>query len=198
MPAAIQRFGTTPPQHVVGNWYVPFTNGILTSGGALGANSIRVSPFRVTETITISELAARVSTLSAGGLVQLAVYASRPASPLPGKLIGATGSLSTTSAATISGDIVGADTKLLPGIYWAAINQDNAVAAYAQLANTATNMARIVGSATVTEVLETGGSTSRPALAVSQTFGTWPDLTNSTLSVTTNHAVIAYKVSAVS
>jgi hypothetical protein len=197
MPAAIKRFGETQPRYIVGNWYLPFTNGILAGGAAPGANVIRLTPFQINEPITISDLAVRISTLSVGGLCQAAIYACRPTSNLPGKLLGRTGSMSTTSAATVSAGIEGQDVKLAPGIYWFGINQDNATVAFVMQPTTSTNMARIIGSPTVTEVLETGSSTSRPCQSFTQTFGTWPDLTNATLAVSSNHAIGAFKVSAV-
>ena len=193
---AVVRFAEAPPRYIVGNWYLPFARGVLTGGAAAGANSIRLAPFRIEEAVTISDLACRVSTLFSGGLCQLAIYAVRPDSNLPGKCIGFTGSISTTLATTVSGDILGDNVRLQPGLYWFAVNSDNATVAYTMYGTTSSNMGSLIGSPTVTDVLEAAGSTSRPAVAIAQTFGTWPDLTNSTLTPQSNHAVGAFKVSA--
>lgn len=183
--------------HVVGNWYMPF-EGTLQTGGAPTAGTIRLIPFVVGETITISDLGARVSVLSAAGNFQLAIYNSRSQTDFrPGTVAGSTGNLSTAATGVITGDITGADITLTPGLYWAAINVDNATAAFTQLTNTSTTTARRVGSSTVTDVLQAGADASRMALSFTQTFGTWPDLTAQTLGVTNNHAVVVYKVSAV-
>jgi len=189
-------YGGAAARHVVGNWYLP-VEGITQNGGAPTANTIRLVPFVVGETVTISDLAAVITTLAAAGNAQLAIYNSRSLTDFrPGTLLGATGSLSTGSTGLISAAISDGNVIMTPGLYWMASNQDNATVAYTQITNTSTPLTRLVGDSTATNIIQATGGL-RQCMSFTQTFGTWPDLTAQTLSLQNNNCAVAYKVAAV-
>lgn len=162
--------------YVAGRWYWAERN-TNSTGLALAANQIRLSCFLVKRSITISDLFARVTTLSAGGNFQIAVYASNAATMMPtGFPVAATGNISTAATGVISGDITGADVAIAPGLYWVGINADNSVAVL-QGNGTGPIDGALIGSVTL-------GNLANLTLSrtVSQTFGTWPDLTSAGLS----------------
>lgn len=166
--------GTAHPGYIAGNWYCPpgYTTAV---GSAIPVDSIRLLPFTITKPITVAQLAARVSTISAAGNFQLAVYAHNPATGRPtGAALCSTANMSTGSAAAVSAAVT--PVTLSPGTYWMALNQDNSVAIY-QTMNNATGLASaIVGSATLGNVTSTTSNVAF-SLSVAQAFGTWPNLT---------------------
>lgn len=179
------------PPYIAGRWYWAERSAV-TAGTVLGTNQIRLNCFMLHRTITISDLFARVTTVSAGGNFQLAIYAANPSTALPtGNPIAATANISTAALGAISGDIIGADVALTPGIYWLGVNADNSVAVLQ--GNSAGPMdGALIGSATLANMA--GLILIR---FIAQTFGTWPDLTSA--SLTENASVpgvaIGFKVS---
>lgn len=164
------------PLYVAGRWYWA-ERAVNSTGVVLGTNQIRLNCFLVKRSITVSDLFARVTTVSAGGNFQLAVYAADAATMLPtGNPVAATGNISTTTAGAISGDITGADVALAPGLYWVGVNADNNVAVL-QGNGAGPIDGALVGSATLANLV--GLTLIR---FVAQTFGTWPDLTSASLT----------------
>ncbi|MDB5584299.1 MAG: hypothetical protein JWR80_9475 [Bradyrhizobium sp.] len=164
------------PGYVSGRWYCSVLGCTTTSGAAISANSIRLLPFIITKPIPVAQLAANVTTSSAAGNFQLAIYAHNATTGRPtGTALCSTANMSTASVAAVSAAVT--QVTLPPGIYWGAVNQDNAVAAYVSLANTAPLAGNLIGSATLATV---SGATALVSLflTVAQTFGTWPDLTS--------------------
>lgn len=175
------------PGFVSGNWYIPTPYATVSTGAAIPANNIKLLPFTVTKPITVSALAARLTTASSGGNFQLAIYANNPTTGRPtGTALCSTASISTTTTGALSA-AVGANTLLNPGTYWMAINQDNAVAIYETLAGTVVLMGALIGSATLANVTSSGTAAAF-GLSVSQTFGTWPDLTSASFTEQTTQA----------
>lgn len=188
------------PLQVAGRWYWPPLQAPLTTGVAIGTSKIVLLPFSILAPITISDLAAIITTASAGGLFQMGIYASDPVTAFPtAPPAASTGSISTTSTGLVTGDITGADVRMPAGEYWAGFMADNATVAFVTLAAFNTLSMSMVGS-TSSASLGTTART-RPSYAVTgQTFGTFPDLTGQALTETVsanNDAILAYKVSAV-
>jgi multisubunit Na+/H+ antiporter MnhE subunit len=167
------------PGYVAGRFY-PCSNSTVAGGTAVTASNIRAMPFTISKPITVSALGARVTTASASGNFQLAIYAHDPAAVAPtGAALCSTASLSTTSATALSGAVT--SVTLQPGTYWMAVNQDNSTAAYQTLAAAATQAGYIAGSTTLATV-SSANATATYALSVAQTYGTWPDLTSASFT----------------
>ena len=164
------------PGYLAGNWYVPGGPNGLNVGAAPGAGSIRLFPGFVKQRITINNLGLRITTLSGGGNVQAAVYANNFATMRPtGNALVSTASMSTTSTGSVSAS---ASLQLEPGVmYWFATNCDNGTAVFTAVANANTWISAALGSST--QANDVGAGTGgQVGLTVSQTFGTWPDLTS--------------------
>jgi hypothetical protein len=188
---AINELFDVVPTHIAGNWYVTEGGGLVL-GAAAAANQIRLAPFIVRKAITISQLGGRLTTGSASGNCQLAIYANNAATGRPtGNALAVTGSISTTTAAAISADITGADVTLQPGIYWSAVNVDasGASAVFLGPAASAALGGRLIGNSTLSTAM--AGNVAGANLLVAQTFGTWPDLTGGsfTYSASTVNAI---------
>lgn len=165
------------PGYVSGNFYQGNGGVQVTTGAAIPANSIRAIPFVIKARVTISQLATRISTVSAGGNIQVAVYANNPATGRPtGNALCATGNLSTAAVAAVAANLVGGNTVLEAGIYWFFVNSDNSVAACQAYAGASVLAGYLIGSSTLNNIT-TGGTSVTLALTLSQTFGTWPDVT---------------------
>ena len=174
------------PAYKVGNWYDTAAFGTIAGAPAApGANNMRLVPFFVRSTITLNSLGLRVQTLSAGGNVQVAIYASNPATGLPtGFPLASTASMSTAAVGSVNAAV---SVQLTEGWYWFATNCDNAVAVFA-----ATNVGNcylgwLMGSATQGTAL--ASTQSFAGYNVAQTFSTWPDLTPSSPTEVTNASV---------
>jgi hypothetical protein len=190
------RGGVRQPAYVSGRWYFPPYPQSLAAGSAPAANTIRLQPFVLSRAVTITDLAAKVTTLSAGGNFQLAVYANDPATMRPtGSPLAATGNISTAAVGNIGASL--ATPVVLPaGIYWMALNQDNSTAIYLTSSNNANGgLSSLAGSATLANL---GGATScKTGLNTPQTFGTWPNLSSATFTEAPGisaDAVIMFKV----
>lgn len=188
----VEFLGSTPYNT---GWIMPYRE-TLVSGSPPGSATLRIHPFILRSRCTIDKLACRVSTLSASGNVQLALYNKRSNSDLlPGTLIDKTGSITTAASATVSASL-GANQQLWPGLYWAASQHDNATSATSTVGYNPAG--ELVGSATLTDVLS-GNSAGLSGYAVTNTFGSWPgDLTNATLLPTNSGTQTAIGLDVVS
>lgn len=180
----IGRNGPVQPVHpgyIPGIWYrVPVAGGIVANGNALSNGSVRLLPFFLSKPIKISDLAARIVTLSAGGNIRLAIYRGDPAT---GKAIGTpiveTGNISTASAAVVSA-VVTAPATLSPGLYFQAVNADNAVVVLETCLVTVTTPTQLVGAATLAN-LSFGAGFPNLTYSFASAFGAFPDLTGQAL-----------------
>lgn len=176
-------------------WWLPGGGQIYGSGSAPGSGSIRLFPGYVGSQITINALSCRVSTTSAGGNFQIAIYAASATTSYPtGTVLVSTASISTTTGGLQSGT---ASLQLGPGLYWFATNCDNGTAAFNAFSTGSTAIASIVGLQGTANVFA-GVS----GLSVTQTFNTWPDLTatswSSTNEVTTSTIpAVAFQIASV-
>lgn len=183
--------------YVAGRWYLP--QGVTTCGAgtAQGVNSIRLRLYYIPRQITIDTLGVNISTLGAGGNIQLAIYAHDTATGKPtGTALVSTSSITTASTGVVN---AAASLQLGPGYYWFASNTDSAaVVVRAEGAATAPSQSMNVGSTTQINVW--GSSVLFGGYTFAQTFGTWPDLTGQTMvdnTVTTNIPVLTFKVASV-
>ena len=178
---------TTSSVYAVSGWIVPF-EGNMAAGSALTANTIALYPFIVRRNVTIDNLGARVTTVTSGSNVQLAVYRSDADNKITGTALAATGSLSSATATTIFGSVT-AFTLQAGSIYWMAINSNgtpvmSAPSTLSMHLNSILGpplLADVFGTATISLVLRT----------VAQTFNTWPDLTAVTPTVIAGNAAVS-------
>lgn len=173
------------PGYIVGNWYLQYSIGMLSSASAPGASSIHLYPAYIKERITLSSLGVRVSTLSASGNIQAAIYANNPATMRPtGNALASTASMSTSSLANVNSSV---SVQLEPGLYWWATNCDNGTAIFTSISSGNYAIGGLIGSATQGNILFNGSALT--GVTVSQTFGTWPSLTAATFTETTATAM---------
>jgi hypothetical protein len=182
--------GVTAQKYTSGRWYSLFQTHTSVIGTAATVNTIRMVPFLIHKSVTISDLMARVTTAAAGGNIQYAVYASDTAGKPTGTALTSTGNLSMASIGAVSATL-GANLTLSPGLYWAAANQDNATGVC--LAPGPNTLLGLYGSTSPSTIASAGPPNN---LIVASTFGTWPDLTATTPteSTTIHGPMMYYKV----
>ncbi len=182
--------------YIVNNWYLP--DGILSvAGGANGGiGTLRIHPGFVRHRCTISTLGVRISTTNAGN-VQAGFYAHNPATGRPtGNVLASTASMSTASAATVTAT---ASAQVEGGLIWFGVMVDNATAVLTSISNSlGSGMSNLIGSATPANVMSSTGGLS--GLAVTGTYGTWPDLTAASFTESTGssgYGAVQFKVGSV-
>lgn len=181
------------PGYISGNYYDFMDEATMNGAGAVNG-SLFLYPFMIKEKVTISALAARVTTLSAvgGGLdvVMIGIYAHKASTgrPIGNPLASVTG-LSTTAVAGISG-VLGSNVTLEPGIYWAAGQAANSTVRMASVINTGKLMLNFIGSATLSNVMAASGY----MLTTSNTYGTFPDLTSAAFTESINGSPQAFRI----
>lgn len=159
--------------YIVGNWYAPSGPALITSGVAPGTGSIRLYPAYIKQTVTLNSLGVRITTAAAAGNCQLAIYANNAATGRPtGSALASTASISTTATGSLNSAV---SIQLTQGLYWWAVNCDNATVTLTSIATTDMWFSRTIGSPTQSGVPGTGAANS--GVGVTQTFGTWPSLT---------------------
>jgi hypothetical protein len=184
------------PGHVAGRYYwsSKFAFGAASAGSS--TNTVQ-TPFLLSETVTLSELAVAISTASAGGNIKLAIYASDPTTHLPsGAPLAATGNLSTTSTGQVSGAIVGGNVQLVAGLYWFAWQADNSTVVCLGPSTSAADYTFLAGTTTLGNL----ASSTNPRLVLNTTsvYGTWPNLTSSPGSESVGSPwTVAFKVASV-
>lgn len=166
------------PDFVASRWYPPAPYNIaLATVGGIG--SIRLMPFWLGKSVTISDLATRVGTIDAApGHFQLAIYAANATTGLPtGTAVANTGDMLGSSLGVISAAISGGNKSLTGGsLYWMASNSDSATLALVSYAaaTMATNF--LMGTTTLAN-LTTGNTAGMKAYSYATSYNTWPDLT---------------------
>ncbi|POR42562.1 hypothetical protein [Methylobacterium sp. V23] len=161
------------PGYNVGRFFTPFGQGAPVAGITQLVGTMYLSYGVIKERITVSQLQARVTTLSAGGNIQLAIYNSDPSTRRVSTLVAKTGNLSTTATGAVAGAFTGGDVTLEPGGYWFACMVDNAVCVLLGNGTTSFNHLSFYGS---TNGLGASQAAQPAGVLISgQTFGTWPD-----------------------
>lgn len=185
------------PGYVAGRWYWPFTIAQTNNPIVIGAATLRMAPIFVPQRITVSDLFTRLGTASAGGNVQLGIYAMDATTHLAtGNVLASTGNISTTTATVVSAAL-GASYQFAPGWYWIGVMADNGTVTVQANAGAIVRAGALIGSTTLSNVSSVSSANSL-AYQYSVTFGTWPNLTAvSPTEVLTGEVMIGFKVASV-
>jgi hypothetical protein len=181
---------------VAGKWVAAVSSGATISAGANSSSSMWLYPFVVTEEVTISDLGMRVATVGAGVTGMLGIYAhSLTTGHATGVALASVTGLSMASAAAVSATLP-SNVTLQPGIYWAAFQASGATAAATFWASGETSQIALVSGGDTLSELFSGTNTLMQLKGIANTFGTFPDLTGASFTVTAtrNGALLAYKV----
>jgi hypothetical protein len=181
--------------YIAGKWYLPAGYGAMSSGAAPGADSIRLFPGFIKQLVTINSLGLRLNVASAGGSIQAAVYANNAATMRPtGSALASTASISTTSTGSLNSAV---SVQLAAGLYWFATNSDNGTSAAVSLDSAKSVASSLLGSSTQANDLTSAAGLI--GLSVSQTFGTWPDLTSGSFTEVNTNSIpfVQFKVASV-
>lgn len=175
------------PAYKTGRWYNPGVGPALAVGSNIGVGTLRLVPFRLEKPITVTDLAARLTTAVAASNFQLALYGSNPDTLQPtGAALASTTSISGVAIGALSATLA-APVTLPAGVYWAAINADTTGLAFVMHATNASVYTALMGTTTLASISSATAGTV-VTLFVAQTFGTWPDLTSASLSETATAA----------
>lgn len=170
----------------------------IAAASTLNLNTIGLVPFPVHETMTVSAFVCRITTLAAGGNIQLAVYASDPTTGMPtGNALGTTASQTTAATGVFSLALAGSNFQMTPGVYWWAVNSDNTTVVMASVATGQEWSGALVGAASAANSWS-GTTNIGLSWTVAQTFGTWPDLTGGSFTEATNNKCCCFKFSVAS
>jgi hypothetical protein len=186
------------PGYVAGRWYCPFPSATPGTTNPYSATQVRLSPFILSQQVTISDLGVLITTLAAAGNIRLAIYASDPVTKQPtGSPLAVTGDISTAAAGGIGGDITGADVVLPAGLYWFATAADNATVVLGGTA--ATHMQTLFGATSAATAISAATTYRLQYTINSTTYGTWPVASAGNLAeaASLNAAIGAFKVSGV-
>ena len=157
--------------------FCPFQGAVIV-GAANPANTLAVIPFKVERSGRVDALQLRVTTAVTSSLFQIAFYASADAVPV-GTPIGVTSSISGAAAANLS-ETLGTPFNLIAGrTYFLAVNVNTGTTlAFLTLPAGSLHAWNLCGPASITGVNNTNAMFN---YTISQTYGTWPDLTGATL-----------------
>jgi hypothetical protein len=184
-PTLAQLAGVAAPQIVPtaisGNWILPPMNSNTGSNNGTTASTIFLIPFSLQTAITVTALGVWIAVLSAGGNIQLALYASNNATGRPtGNALMSTASITTAATGAVSGTVT--PVALTPGnIYWMAMNADNSTVAMTTYINNPP-LGWLYGSATLANLFAGTNVAALTGLSVAQAFGTWPSLTSASFT----------------
>ena len=149
--AAAQFLGLSHPGFISGRWYRPLS-GVVAAGSVLASTVTRLFPFVLRKSVTMAELGARVTTLSAGGNFRLGIYEAHEDTFYPtGTPLTQKGGLSTAATGVVSGAVEGTPAEFEPGLYWGAVQCDNATAIF-QVISGAGLMAALIGDDSLASV----------------------------------------------
>jgi hypothetical protein len=178
---------------VAGRWYHGVEFGVLAAGAVLVAATAVFVPMRIRHLLDVAGLGCRITTLAAGGNVQLALYQANQYSLLPtGTPLMVTASQVTDAAGVFAPTPTPAKVRIPPGLYWAAINADASAGGTVimQVGGAAiTNMGAIVGGAqaSISSAAAAGNFYRKASLA----FGSWPDANSFTTTEGVDQASFA-------
>lgn len=183
--------------YIAANWYFPPGVTMGPTPGAPSANTIYVTPLVIKERCTLSALAARVGSSQAAQNCQLAIYASNPTTKMPtGNALSSTANISTASGTTNISAALGANQQIEPGLYWLAFNTSSTTATFAVVSAAGGPATALIGSSALTNMWAAASAIQLLGFTVSQSFGTWPDLTSASFTEVANNLVplMAFKV----
>jgi hypothetical protein len=121
------------PGFVANNWYLPLGMTLFAAGAPQTANSATLYPAIIAQKCTIGNLGAKVSTLHAGALFDLALYNTDFVTPnpnRPGALVGGATSLSATANGIVTAALSGGNQQIDAGVYWFYFNTNDTTAVW--------------------------------------------------------------------
>lgn len=177
------------PGFVSGQYYNLYGGSSNVVSATSHASSITLIPFIAPARVTISALQIAVITTSAAGNVMAGIYATNPTTRRPtGNPVASVTGMSTTTGAVVS-SALGSNVTLEAGLYWAATEADNATARIMSLSASSGYLASLFGCGTLANLFNIGGTNVGLAYKVTNTYGTFPDLTAVTPTESTSSAV---------
>ena len=166
--------------YALGKQFTPFL-GVVAAGTGNSANVISLIPFEVKRSGSVAEMSARVSTVVAGSLFQLAVYAMGSNGEPTGTPLGSTASMSGAAAALVSDTLATNFNLVADTPYFLAVNVNTGTTlAFAALSLASTYPMTVCGPSSVSGINNAGACFNYSIAG--QTFGTWPDLTGATFT----------------
>lgn len=175
-----------------GRWYATI-NARLGGATNLSTLNIVLYPFEVRAQVTISDLAARVTTAAASQNFQLGIYAADSITGEPtGTALGTTGNISAAATGMVSGAL-GANVTLLPNrIYYIGGQASNSSPAFQSPSAEVTTGSYLQGADSLSAISASAGSYFVPWRYTVGSFGTWPDLTSASVTRTTGPGVTVF------
>jgi hypothetical protein len=173
--------------YVSSNWYLGFwtTSGTVTNGAVVTANTIYCTFGWVTQSVTIKALGAWVQTGATSSNTQFAVY-SESGGTLT--LVDSTASVaSATNTTAISQTVANTTDVLKPNTVYAFCSNSSAAPIFADIGTSASFPAALIGSATLSHVVNPINASSNPGFVGvrwAATLGTWAS--TKALSATTD------------
>ena len=178
------------PGYLVGPLYVPWYSTTQTTGTVAQSATVtycypnwiaNINPPSAsnpagTGSGTIGTISINITTLSAGGNTQVALYNNNPATGQPGTLVASTASMSTAATGAVSSAL---NASVSQGEYWWCQQSDNTTVRYTVYS---ASLARAFMNG-VTSVASITGNT-YAGLSTPSTFGTWPNLSAATFTQT--------------
>lgn len=176
--AAVAALRVHHPGYAPGYFYPTFPFQTTLANAGMSSGQIRLTPMLIMSRVSISELGFRVNTVATNSNVQAAIYRSHATTRRPTTLVGSTPSQAGTVVGNFSVALTGGPFTLEPGLHWFATNSD-AAPILNGLAPHGTAFGFWIGAVTQANILQNavGGIS-----VLSQTFGTWPDLTAATFA----------------
>jgi len=157
--------------------FCPF-QGAVAVGAANPANTLAIIPFQVQRSGRVDALQLRVVTAVASSLFQIAFYASADGVPV-GTPIGVTSSISGAASANLNETFGTPFNVIAERTYFLAANVSTGTTlAFLALPAGSLHSWNLCGPASIAGVNNTNAMFN---YTISQTFGTWPDLTGATL-----------------
>jgi len=120
---------TLKPAFISGCWYNQspgMETNFSTIGAVLDTDTIIYYLLKINQTVSFDALGIHVTAAEAGKNARVGIFAS-DATPQPTTLLAESGNLSLAAAVGVSDPVT--ETKLIPGLYWWAINADSTTAA---------------------------------------------------------------------
>jgi hypothetical protein len=184
---------------IAGNWFVPERMQNTGNGTAIASTTtLTLVPFLLRERCTINGLGAKIFTAGSSNS-QFGLYAASPTTGLPtGNVLINTGNIANTALGPASASV--ANTQIEAGMYYFAVEQNDATVVYAAVSQTNSLLAVWPGASSLNS-LSASNATSTLAVALSTTisaFGFWPSLTSASFNYLINSRNAAGFLSAAS
>lgn len=172
------------PGYISGNWYIPYDSAtsVTGQGGLTAVTTTGFFPFWVWQSVTISQLGCRVTTV--GTNAKLGIYANNSSTMKPtGVCLGSTSNIDVTATGNKSAPLSGGNLVLNPGIYWFAWGADNTATRFQGFSETCSPFTNFVGTTTQGRVVAASGVSDRIWNVTEAAYGTFGDMTAASITV---------------